>query len=241
MSDQSHLDERYFVDEETYNCPFCNRKNVRYRTHNIVTFNWDNKRECQAFFIKCSSCEKISMHLSYYDVYEIYNNLPYRDEFNKKFNGLIDNAIFHSVPTSFFALDNRIPRVLRELLTEAESCLNGNHLTGGSACARKLIYELGKKEKATGTSYEEKIKSLKSIRKEVDSTYFDTLLSIHEITSSKVHENALDGWKADYLRIILSAIKEILHEIYVIPAVRNDRRQEIIDMKNSLTEKGEKQ
>ena len=28
MPDQSHLDQRYFVDEDVYNCPFCKAKHT---------------------------------------------------------------------------------------------------------------------------------------------------------------------------------------------------------------------
>ncbi len=28
MSDLSHLDDKYFIDEYVFNCPYCNRNNV---------------------------------------------------------------------------------------------------------------------------------------------------------------------------------------------------------------------
>jgi hypothetical protein len=62
----------------------------------------------------------------------------------------LDSRFFYSVPTSFFVLDERVPRVLRELITEAEGCLKSNFLTGASACARKVVYELGRHQGATG-------------------------------------------------------------------------------------------
>ena len=45
----------------------------------------------------------------------------------------LDEKFFYYVPTSFFALDDRIPRILRELFTEAEGCLKMNFLTAASA------------------------------------------------------------------------------------------------------------
>lgn len=146
----------------------------------------------------------------------------------------LDQYIFHSVPTSFFVLDERIPRILRELLTETEGCLKSNYLTGASVCARKIIYELGKLNKATGDNYEDRIKSLKDIHPEVDPTFFDTLLTIQQVTSTKVHENSFDGWEAKHLRVILATLKEVLHEIYVVPALRQDRRQAILSLKDEL-------
>jgi hypothetical protein len=147
---------------------------------------------------------------------------------------ILEETFFYSVPTSFFVLDERVPTVLRQLLTEAEGCLKGNFLTGASACARKLVYELGVREKARGENYEDRIKSLKQIHPEVEGTFFDTLLTIQQLTSSKVHENSYDGWEAKHLRIILATLREVLHEIYVVPALREDRRKEILALKDKL-------
>ena len=146
----------------------------------------------------------------------------------------LDESFFYSVPTSFFVLDERVPRVLRELLTEAEGCLKSNFLTGASACARKIVYELGALNKAAGDSYEERIKALKLIHSEVEPEFFDTLLTIQQVTSSKVHENSFDGWEAKHLRIILASLAEVLHEIYVVPALREDRRKAILTLKGEL-------
>jgi hypothetical protein len=146
----------------------------------------------------------------------------------------LEKAFFFSVPTSFFVLDTRVPKVLRELITEAEGCLKSNFLTGASACARKLIYELAVKEGATGDNYEDRIKSLKGKHPEVEPSFFDTLLTIQQATSAKVHENAGDKWESKHLRIILASLREILHEIYVEPALREDRRNSILGLKQEL-------
>ena len=107
----------------------------------------------------------------------------------------LDGIFFYSVPTSFFVLDERVPKILRDLLTEAEGCLKSNFLTGASACARKLVYELSAKEKAEGSNYDERIKGLKLVHPEVPSEFFDTLLTIQQVTSTKVHEKLL-RWMA---------------------------------------------
>ena len=174
------------------------------------------------------------MHLSYQDI-SIWNyssNLYRFDLGNDKEE--LDDKFFYSVPTSFFVLDTRIPKILRELLTEAEGCLKSNYLTGASVCARKVIYELGALQKATGETYEDRIKSLKEINEDIDSTYFDTLLTIQQVTSTKVHEKSYDGWEAKHLRLILSSILEILDEIYVVPAVRGDKRKAILELKKEI-------
>jgi hypothetical protein len=127
-----------------------------------------------------------------------------------------------------------VPRILRELLTEAEGCLKSNFLTGASACARKIIYELATLSNATGENYDERVKSLKQLHPEIEPTFFDTLLTIQQVTSTKVHEQSYDGWEAKHLRIILASLSEVLHEIYVVPALRLDRRNAILALKNEL-------
>ena len=201
MPDQSHLDQRYFVDSKIYNCPFCNRRHVAYSIVGHVEFDWTDEKRCQVFFVKCHSCDKKSMHLTFkLDMLKNSTNSWFHFGILLDFDEgvILDDAMFYSVPTSFFVLDERVPRVLRNLLTEAEGCLKSNFLTGASACARKIVYELAQIENATGDSYEDRIKSLKSVHSEVEPTYFDTLLTIQQVTSmkTKVHENSYDGWEA---------------------------------------------
>ncbi len=146
----------------------------------------------------------------------------------------IDDKIFYSVPTSFHTIDSRIPRVLREVLAEAQQSQKSNLLTGASACARKVVYELARIEKATGDSYEDRIKSLKEKLTRVPPEYFDTLAAIQKITSEKVHEDSYDGWESSHLTLILATLSEILEEIYVKPAVQEESRQSILDLKEKL-------
>jgi len=237
MPDQSELDDRYFIDEHVYNCPFCNRRNVRYTIVNKVRFDWTEDKTCWVYVACCSSCGQRSMHLSYtaLDLQDVRSTMSRKDyRFILGEGVLLDPLFFYSVPTSFFVLDSRVPRLLRELLTEAEGCLNSNFLTGGSACVRKVIYELAKRSGASGENYEERIKSLKTKHPKVDAAYFDTLLSIQQMTSTKVHENSYDGWESSHLRVILSALHEVLHEIFVLPALRKDKRAGILALKEKL-------
>lgn len=241
MADQSHLDARYFIDEHVYNCPFCNRRHVSYSIYDHVSFDWAEKKKCTCMFVICNSCSGRSMHLSFsppdYHKIASYNGSA-RYRFTEQEEGAtprsLDDSFFFSVPTSFFVLDERIPRPLRELLIEAQGCQKSNFLTGASACARKLVYELGVLSGANGENYEERIKSLKSIHATVDSTFFDTLLTIQQVTSTMVHENSYDGWEAKHLRVILAALSEALHEIYVVPALRADRRRSVLALKDEL-------
>ena len=232
MPDQSHLDQRYFVNSEVYNCPFCNRRHVSYSIMGFAEFDWTDEKQCRAFFVRCRSCDKRSIHLTF--KLDMIKEETFGPRLNIDKNFIMDEAIFYSVPTSFFVLDERVPRILRELLTEAEGCLKSNFLTGASACARKIVYELARIKKATGNSYKDRINSLKSLHPEVEPTYFDTLLTIQQITSSKVHENSYDGWESKHLRIILASLSEVLYELYVLPAVKDDRRKAVLALQKEL-------
>lgn len=222
MSDRSDLDAKYFIDENVFNCPFCNRRNVLYKIKSIDQFQWSINKHCNAYFVICSSCNFVSMHLSF-EFIHVYEGGKYRFKTDKE----IDSHIFYSVPTSFFVIDNRIPKIIRELITEAEGCVKMNYLTGASACTRKAIYELTILEKAEGGNYEERIKYLKTKFSHIDPELFDVLSHIKDMTSDKVHEQSWDKWDNQHLKLFLETLKVILHEIYVVPDERKKRSSSV--------------
>src|SRR5438132_1643960 len=114
MVDDSRLDLKYFIDQDVYNCPFCKRRHVTYAfEHGAMSFNWTAKKLCYVYFVQCNSCKGRSMHLSFSDI--TYKGLGYWPNGFKK--GIdIDAAIFYSVPSSSFVLDERIPSLLRDLI-----------------------------------------------------------------------------------------------------------------------------
>jgi hypothetical protein len=235
MADDSRLDSMYFIDTERYNCPYCNRRHVVYRIKGVTEFDWSDTKKCHAIFVECQSCRKVSMHLTYAPIVTP-NNF-----FRVSERPTIDSLIFHSVPTSYHVIDSRIPAILRELLDEAQGCLKSNFLTGASACVRKVVYELARLQKAEGENYDERIKNLKQKLPSVDPTYFDTLLTIQQVTSDKVHEESYDGWESRHLRAIIASLVEALQEIYVLPKMREERREAIVKLKGEiLGEKKEK-
>lgn len=231
MPDQSHLDLKYFIDPYIYNCPYCNRRHVAYTNGGCTTFDWSNEKKCEVWFVKCNSCLKTSMHLTFQQL-----QLPnYGSHRFKKTD--LDAAFFYSVPTSFFVIDSRIPHVLRELITEAEGCTKMNYLTGASACCRKAIYELTVIEKAEGDDYETRIKFLKGKFSFVDTELFDILCHIKDMTSDKVHEQSWDQWDSKHLTLFLETLKAILHEIYVVPDERRSRLTNVQTLLKGLREK----
>jgi len=232
MEDKSDLDKKYFIDETVYNCPYCNRNNVIYRVLDDFEFDWNNDKKCYVHFAECASCRKISMHLSFDKILDLTKWYGDKHPFQKYID--IDSSIFYSQPTSFFVIDSRITRILRELITEAEGCLKMNYLTGASACMRKAIYELLVLEKAEGDDYESRIKSLKKKHPESDPSYFDTLAHIQDMTSDKIHEQSWDKWDSHYLKIIIETLKSVLYDIYVIPEIKKQRSLDIQQLREAI-------
>jgi len=233
MPDQSYLDLKYFIDPYVYNCPYCNRRNVSYTLRATRKFDWTDQKTCYVYFVVCNSCQKESMHLSYEKIYEDSPYTPSKVRFCADID--LDSKIFYSVPTSFFVLDDRIPSILRELITEAEGCIKMNFLTGASACMRKAIYELTVIEKTEGPDYETKIKSLKAKHPESDPNLFDIMAHIQDMTSDKIHEQSWDHWSSDYLRLIIETLKTILHDIYVNPKVKAERSTFVQELLRKVT------
>lgn len=228
MKDQSYLDKKYFIDSQVYNCPFCNRRNVRYKIANRFEFDWSDNKKCFGYLIYCFSCENTSMHLSFFNLMDS-NSYGFSKDIKD-----IDSTIFYSVPTSFFVMDDRIPKIIRELITESEGCLKINFLTGASACMRKAIYELLIIEKAQGADYESRIKFLKKKYPDSDPALFDILAHIQDMTSDKIHEQSWDKWDSKYLRLIIETLKTVLHDIYVLPKVKVERSRFIQQLRQNL-------
>src|ERR1700752_3071886 len=168
--DHSLLDDKYFVDNYIYNCPFFNRRHVRYSVVADFAFHWTKEKTCHEYLIQCHSCSNISMHLSFtklpvsnygHDLTtgRLVANFRVKSEDSKRQIDLsnLDSYFFYSVPSSFFVLDKRIPSSLRDLVSEAEGCLKSNFLTGASACVRKVVYELAVLQGAVGDKYEDRI------------------------------------------------------------------------------------
>lgn len=237
--DQSHIEKKYFIDGHTYNCPYCNIRNVQYSIVYHSAFNWSRDRACYYYIVECSYCGYKSLHLSNHNLsisdsqfscppavekYDAKNRqvtlLPIVE--NNKEATELDEVFFHHQPTSFFTIDNRIPGIVRELISEAEGCLKMNYLTGASACMRKAIYELIVIERCNGKHYEDQIEDLKKKYPAIDEALIDVLVHIKDMTSDKIHEQSWDKWDSGNLKLIIETLKTVLYEIYVEPANKKD-------------------
>ena len=243
--DQSHLDRKYFIDKDKYNCPFCNRNSITYAVVEFFKFDWSNDREVFGYRVQCGgdSCGMTSLHLSNHRIY-----LSNSDKFwyvkgdegkNHDVSTLeIDDLFFFHQPTTFFTLDSRINEKVRTLVAEAEGCAKMNYLVGASGCLRKAIYELLELEQvptknATGgiMDYGDRVKVLKVKYTTVPPEYFDALASIQGMTSEQLHEGDWKPWTQADFRFIVEATKEVLTEIYVRPQEKAGVLQKILALK----------
>ena len=65
MADGSDLDQKNTDDSHVYDCPFYNRRNVKYQVVGHTMFDLSKKKSCYVWFVECASCNKKSMHLNY--------------------------------------------------------------------------------------------------------------------------------------------------------------------------------
>jgi len=146
----------------------------------------------------------------------------------------IDSGIFYHQPSSLFAVDARIPRVIRDLVEEADKAQKLNLLTGASACIRKAIYELVVQEGGSGEHYQDKVKSLKQKFPNVYGGYFDDLATALELTSDQVHEFSSAAFDGQHCKLLLETLRAALHEIYVLPEERMARTKEVQRLREAM-------
>ena len=260
--DESHLEKRYFVDGKKFNCPYCKIRSIEYRIVDTGDFDWTRAKKCYFYVVKCVNCQKESFHLSNFQIFrsdsdsshfympphhwaKMQENRSARVPIQKGGQDmqLLDEAFFYHQPTSFFVIDNRIPEVLRKLIDEADGCSKMPYLVGASGCLRKTIYELleiqeiVKEENGRDLNYEDRIKRLKDKFKNIDSEYFDILASIQSMTSDNLHEGSWDSFDLPTFKLLLETTKEILQEIYVLPAEKKNKKSAIQQLRESFNKK----
>lgn len=257
----SDLNNKYFIDDRAFNCPFCGLRNTEYTILAILKHDLSMKKKGKIIFVRCNRCKKISVHFASYDISYTYDTgeigvysvgeldfLQHISFYNSKhdaspFDVDLDSKIYHSIPSSFFTMDERIPKKMRQLVDEAQECKKANLKTGASACLRKLIYtllsdQLNKKAGKENVSlkdlgyehYSDCIKDFKEYHPNL-AVFIEPLEDITGITSDQVHENSWDEISSKDIEICLVSIKDLLDELYVQPAILKERRDAILKMK----------
>lgn len=269
--DRSHKDKQYFIDGSTYNCPFCKRRQIKYKITDRGFYNSSNTKTVYFYLVCCEDCRRTSFHLSEYDL-KTHDSRSYREHtFAYPIKELVskvtesdarsttvendirhedgntkelDDVFFYSQPTSFFTIDERIPKTIREPLSESEVALKSNLLTGASGGLRKAIFKLLKVEKIPDIdsqgafiTHDERVDQLKKKHPNIESQLLDELKAVHMLTSQELHENDWEDFDAATLRFLIGVTNEILTEIYVMPDETKKRRETITALKNKAKPK----
>jgi len=118
---------------------------------------------------------------------------------------------------AFLTIDGRVPAAIRDLMTEADGCGKNGYLTGGTACAQRVIQMLTAADK-DGQDMQARIKGMAEKYPGVPAMLTSILQQFGDATSR-------DGTKlsASGLNLLVVTLKAVLYEIYVLGPERNER------------------
>jgi len=111
----------------------------------------------------------------------------------------------------FFVVDSRVPAPIRQLLDEADGCLNMAFMTGGTACARHAVQAVLSTEGVQADDYSASLIALSAKHAAIAPTLFQILELL----------GAGDApLRPDALKALIATVKAIVYEIYVLGAER---------------------
>ncbi|MBW7998497.1 MAG: hypothetical protein FVQ81_18375, partial [Candidatus Glassbacteria bacterium] len=69
-NDATNKDLKYFTGGNTYNCPYCKRRNIFFRLIDKFVFEWEKDKPSYGYITICSevTCKCRALHLSYYNL-----------------------------------------------------------------------------------------------------------------------------------------------------------------------------
>jgi hypothetical protein len=132
----------------------------------------------------------------------------------------------------FLTLDQRVPSAVRDLLNEAEGCSQGGFLTGGTACAQRVIQMLVPAEKDS-SDMPARIRAFTEKHASIPPILTSIIQQFGDATSR-------DGAKlsGSGLNLLVVTLKAILYEIYVLGPERNERLDYVRKAFESIERKG---
>jgi hypothetical protein len=107
----------------------------------------------------------------------------------------------------FLTVDRRVPDAIRQLMEEADGCLNMNFGVGGSACIRRAIRKTFEVEEVEGDEWADCVHALAEKHTGVAPTLFQVI---------ELLGGGDDPLSADALRALIATFKGILYELYVL-------------------------
>jgi hypothetical protein len=104
-------------------------------------------------------------------------------------------------------LDRRVPDAVRQLVDEADGCLNMNFGVGGSACIRRAIRKAFEVEEVEEEDFAASVRALAEKHQGIAPTLFQVV----ELLGA-----GDDPLHLDALRALIATFKGILYEVYVL-------------------------
>jgi hypothetical protein len=137
----------------------------------------------------------------------------------------------NSILPAFLATDDYVPGAFRDLLSEADGCLQRGFLTGGTACGRRALDLLLAVAKTEGATYEDRLQSL-GVKHGISKMLTSILV---QCGGASAKENAT--LSAEVLQLFIVTMKAVVYELYVIGPERTQRLQYVSRLVTSVGKK----
>lgn len=118
-----------------------------------------------------------------------------------------------------------MPAPIRQLLDEADGCLNMAFINGGTACARRAVDLILKTEHAAADDYAASLLTLSEKHPAVAPALFQILGMLGE---------GDEPLNRDSLKALIATVKAVVYEIYVLGAERIERLMYVHQLVESL-------
>ena len=129
------------------------------------------------------------------------------------------------VAPRFLVVDSRVPAQIRQMLDEADGCLNMAFGMGGTACARKAVDVILETEHAAADDYAASLLTLSEKHPAVAPALFQILGMLGQGNQPLSTES---------LKALIVTVKAIVYEIYVLGAERIERLMYVHQLVESL-------
>jgi hypothetical protein len=129
------------------------------------------------------------------------------------------------VSPRFLVVDSRVPAQIRQMLDEADGCLNMAFGMGGTACARKAVDVILETENAAADDYAASLLTLSEKHPAVAPALFQILGMLGQGNQPLSTES---------LKALIVTVKAIVYEIYVLGAERIERLMYVHQLVESL-------
>ena len=138
-------------------------------------------------------------------------------------SAVVDND--QGPPHRFLVVDSRVPASIRQMLDEADGCMNLAFTTGGTACVRRAMRVILATEGVLTDDYSESLLSLREKHPAIAPTLF-TVLDLLGTGDEPL--------RVDALTALIATVKAIVYEIYVLGIERLDALEYLSELLASM-------